>query len=109
MLDHLLINDGLINAIDMHRPNPEKIHLIHDFSSLRNVKDVHEFIALASYCRRFVKNFVTIALHLTWPIHKHVTFQWNETCKTISTSLNLFLPQHRYRPILISLNHSIYI
>ncbi len=83
-LGHIVSKDGI-------RPNPEKIQLIRDFSRPRKVKDVQAFIGLASYYRRFVKNFATIALPLTHLTRKNVNFQWDETCQTAFDQLKSLL------------------
>ena len=38
-------------------PNPEKIEKVRDWSTLTSSKEVHSFIRLASYYRRFILNF----------------------------------------------------
>jgi len=41
--------------------NPDNVNAIHSFPIPKNVKEVHIFLGLASYFRRFVKNFSIIA------------------------------------------------
>jgi len=39
------------------QPNPDNIDVINNFPILKNAKEVHSFLSLASYFRRFVKDF----------------------------------------------------
>lgn len=42
-------------------PNPDNVNAIHNFPIPKNKKEVHSFLGLASYFRRFVKYFSIIA------------------------------------------------
>lgn len=42
-------------------PNPDNVNAIHSFPLLKNSKEVHSFLELASYFRRFVKDFSIVA------------------------------------------------
>ena len=89
-LGHILSADGI-------SPNPEKVAKIKDWLTPKTPKEVHSFIGLASYYRRFIPNFAKWAgpLHaLIVPasfkqkIHKGEMkksnlpeFQWTPACQ----------------------------
>ena len=65
-------------------PDPVNTEKVRNFPVPRNIKDIQRFIGIASYYRRFIKNFATIAS----PLHKltrkdkttgkNVDFHWSE-------------------------------
>lgn len=56
------------------RPSDENIESILNYPIPRKVKEVHRFIGLASYFRRFVPNFSLLARPLHQLIKKNPTF-----------------------------------
>jgi len=58
------------------RPGAMNVESVVDFSVPRNAKEVHRFVGLASYFRRFVKNFSIIAKPLYDLIKKNVAFKF---------------------------------
>ncbi|XP_018406547.1 PREDICTED: uncharacterized protein LOC108782710, partial [Cyphomyrmex costatus] len=58
------------------RPSAMNVESVVDFPAPRNAKEVHRFVGLASYFRRFVKNFSIIAKPLYDLIKKNVAFKF---------------------------------
>ncbi|XP_057990695.1 uncharacterized protein LOC110653932 [Hevea brasiliensis] len=56
----------------------EKIKAIRDWSIRKNVSEVRSFHRLASFYRRFVPNFSTIAAPLNELVKKNVAFEWKK-------------------------------
>ena len=95
-LGHVLSKDGV-------SPNPEKIEKVRDWPTPTNSKEVHSFIGLASYYRRFISNFAKWA----GPLHTLIIpastqykvqtgllkksdlpeFKWTEECEVGFTNL----------------------
>ena len=57
-LGHLLSKDGIL-------PNPEKVHKVEDWPIPKTTKEVHSFLGLASYYRRFIPQFANGPAHCT--------------------------------------------
>lgn len=56
------------------RPSPVNVEAINNYPIPRNVKEVHRFIGMASYFRRFVPNFSLIAKPLYDTLKKDQSF-----------------------------------
>jgi len=66
----------MVSAQDID-PQEEKIKSIQDWPVPKCVRDVRAFFGLASYYRRFVKNFASIAEPLSALTQKGVRFHWS--------------------------------
>lgn len=58
-------------------PGKKKIQAVLDMPYPRNVKQIRQFLGLASFFRKFVKNFSMIAEPLTRLTRKNVIWTWN--------------------------------
>ena len=62
-----------------------------NWSTPTNVTEVRQFLGMASYYRRFVKNFSAIAKPLTELTKKDVTFHWSQKCEQAFQELKSIL------------------
>ncbi|KAM6975889.1 retrovirus-related Pol polyprotein from transposon 412 [Tautogolabrus adspersus] len=67
--------------------DPKKIQQVQDWPTPRNVSEVRQFVGLASYYRRFVADFATIAKPLHELTKKYARFHWTEECQEAFTEL----------------------
>jgi hypothetical protein len=73
-LGHRITQEGLI--MDNH-----KVKAILDWEPPKSVPALRSFLGLASYYRKFIKNFVKIAAPLTNLLRKSaVSYDWDEAC-----------------------------
>ena len=84
-------------------PDPKKTQVIKQWPTPGNAKAVRQLLGLASYYRRYIKNFADIAAPLHQIIEKSAQFLWNQECKEAFLTLKQQLLQS---PILIFPNFS---
>ncbi|CAI5684478.1 unnamed protein product [Oreochromis niloticus] len=60
--------------------DPAKVAAVKDWPIPGNTAELRSFLGLASYYRRFVKDFATIASPLHWLTQKGREFHWSEDC-----------------------------
>ena len=70
-LGHLVSADGI-------EPQPQKLDTIRDWPTPHCLRDVRAFYGLASYYRRFVKDFAAIAEPLSRLTRKNTPFTWTD-------------------------------
>ena len=58
-----------------------------------HVTEVHSFLGLESYYRRFVKGFSMTAAPMTRLLQKNVRFEWSEKCQESFEKLKAFLTE----------------
>ena len=68
---------GCIAAAEGIDPQDEKIRSIQDWPVPKCVRDVRAFFGLASYYRKFVQNFASIAEPISALTKKGVRFSWS--------------------------------
>ena len=61
----------------MH-PDPEKIRAVTDLAAPTTKAHVRSFLGFASYYRRFIKGYATLALPLTKLLKENSEFEWGE-------------------------------
>ena len=83
-LGHLISEDGV-------KPDPTKIEAVQNLSTPNSIKSVRHFVGLASYYRRFIKGFSTIAAPLTDLTKKNARFEWSEACDHAFETLKALL------------------
>lgn len=64
------------------RPNPENLEAVRGFPLPKNIRDVHSFLGLCSYFRKFIKNFAIIAKPLYELLKKDAVFIFDEPEKS---------------------------
>ena len=79
-------------------PDPNKTQAIREWPTPGNVKAVRQFLGLASYYRRYIKNFANVAAPLHRLTQKSTPFEWNQECDQAFLALKQHLVQP---PILI--------
>ncbi|XP_028112932.1 uncharacterized protein LOC114311048 [Camellia sinensis] len=74
-LGHIIKKDGI--SVD-----PHKIEAIINWPTSTNVSEVHNFMGLAGYYRRFVRDFSKIVVPLTQLTRKGEPFEWTNQRET---------------------------
>lgn len=83
-LGHTFSADGV-------SPNPSKYDVITKWPIPQSAKDIKRFVGLASYYRRFIKNFASIAAPLHKLTQKGLKFVWSSQCQEAFDMLKLLL------------------
>ena len=76
-VDSVVFLGFVVNTNGLH-VDPEKIKAIQEWPTPQNVGDVRSFHGLASFYRRFVPNFSSLASPLNELVKKDTPFCWNE-------------------------------
>jgi hypothetical protein len=84
VLGHVVSPEGITT-------DPAKTELIDNWSQPRCIGDVRSFLGLASYYRKFIRNFADIARPLTMLTAKNVPFQWADDQETSFRALKVAL------------------
>ncbi|XP_058188011.1 uncharacterized mitochondrial protein AtMg00860-like [Rhododendron vialii] len=67
--------------------DPGKIESIMDWQRPKNVFEIHSFLGLAGYYRRFVQDFSRLAAPMTRLTRKGTRFVWSDACETVFKEL----------------------
>jgi len=62
--------------------DPKKIQMVSEWPTPRYIKELRSFVDLASYYRRFVKEFATLAAPLHRLMKKNEVFVWTQDAKS---------------------------
>ena len=73
-LGHVISGEGI--AVD-----PTKVESVTNWQSPTSVKEIHSFLRLAGYYRRFIENFSKIAKPMTELLKKETKYIWTEDCE----------------------------
>ena len=73
---------GHIVSADEVRTDPSKTEKVAQWPVPTNRKEIQQFLGLANYYRRFVKDFTTIAKPLHSLTEKTAKFEWTSKCQT---------------------------
>ena len=79
-LGHVVSEDGI-------GTDSKKTRAVAEWPEPVCVKDVRSFLGLASYYRRFVQNYATIAAPITKLMRKNQPFQWTQEAQTAFDAL----------------------
>lgn len=71
--------------------DPSKIATVVEWPRPNNVSEIRSFLGLASYYRRFVKSFSSIAKPLTKLTQKGQNFLWSDECESSFQDLKVRL------------------
>ncbi|GJZ18562.1 putative reverse transcriptase domain-containing protein [Tanacetum coccineum] len=79
--EHLKAVLELLKKEKLHSRGPTKIESIKDWESPKTPMDIHQFLGLVGYYRRFIKVFSKIAKSMTKLTQKGVKFDWGDKQK----------------------------
>jgi hypothetical protein len=74
LLGHTISQDGV--SVD-----PEKVQEVMDWKPPTTVWQIHSFLGLAGYYRRFIPDFSRIAKPMTELLKKGVKYEWSQKCE----------------------------
>ena len=83
-LEHVVSAQGI-------EPDPAKTERIKNYPAPTDVTEVRRFLGLASYYRRFVPKFASIAAPIHVLTKKNVPFQWTDECESAFNQLKVAL------------------
>ena len=90
-LGHVFSEQGM-------RPDEGKVRVVKEWPTPKNPSEVRQFLDLASYYRRYIQSFATIAASLHELTQKDVSFRWTSEC---DHAFNLLKEKLTQAPILV--------
>jgi hypothetical protein len=73
-LGHIVSTEGIV-------VDPSKVTAVTEWEPPKNVGEIHSFLGLAGYYRRFIENFSKIAKPMTELLKKENKFKWTDECE----------------------------
>ena len=73
-LGHVVSASGV--SVDL-----EKVEAVMSWERSKSVFEIHSFLGLAGYYRRFIEDFSRLAAPMTRLTRKRVKFEWNDLCE----------------------------
>ena len=70
-LGHIITNKGIL-------PDPSKIEAVKNYPVPQNLTHLRAFLGLASYYRRFIRDFSKISTPLYELLKKDIPYEWTE-------------------------------
>jgi hypothetical protein len=94
-----LIYLGFVISADELRMDPDKVEVIKNLPSLKNIFEVRSFHGLASFYQKFIRNFSGISTAMMETVKKrHKSFHWTEEAEK---SFNLLKRKISEQPFLV--------
>ncbi|KAG4224377.1 hypothetical protein PC116_g27168 [Phytophthora cactorum] len=63
------------------RPDPEKVRVINEWPTLSNVKELRQFLGLATYLCKYVENYAGKIRPLSQLLKKKAEWKWTAECQ----------------------------
>ena len=61
--------------------DPKKVEVVMSWERPKSVLEIHSFLGLSGYYKRFIKDFFWLAAFMTRLTRKGVKFEWNDLCE----------------------------
>ena len=75
------------------RPDPEKIKTINEWPTPQNVKNLRQFLGLATYLHKYSQNYAGIVYPLSQLLKKDQEWQWTDECQEAFSTLKRSLTE----------------
>ena len=69
--------------------SPYKVRAIIEWPKSKDIHDMHSFLGLASYYRKFIRGFSEIARPLMWLTREGAKWEWSESQRKAFNTLKL--------------------